>query len=348
MAASRARACSSSSRTRMPAPSPTTNPSRSLSNGRQACSGSALRVESARIAAKPPTPMGVIAASAPPAITTSASSRSMVRNALPTECALVVHAVDVDSFGPSAPYRMLTWPAAGLAIVPGIKNGEILRGPPCSMALCSRSITSNPPMPDPIFTPTRSAFDGPIFKPEFVMASWAAASAKWMKRPILRASFFSIKSSGLKPFTSAANVTGNPVVSKLVMGAIPLLPESRLFQTSGAVLPIPHNSPMPVTTTLLAILPDSLTAFRVFLDVLGGVFYGLDFLCIFVRDLQVKGLLELHHQFDYVERVCSQILLKRRAGSHFSLIDLKLLDDDLLYLFFHCCCCHSVLLSMKA
>ena len=49
------------------------------------------------------TPMGVIAASAPPAMTTSASSRSMVRNALPTECALVVHAVDVDSFGPSAP-----------------------------------------------------------------------------------------------------------------------------------------------------------------------------------------------------------------------------------------------------
>src|ERR1700730_6880216 len=211
---------------------------------------------------------------------------------------------------------MLTWPAARLAMVPGIKNGEILRGRLSCMPLCSRSITSKPPMPDPIFTPTRSPFHGPIFNPEWVMASWAAASAKWMKRPILRASFFSIKSSGLKPFTSAANVTGNPVASKLVIGAIPLLPASRLFQTSGAVLPIPHNSPMPVTTTLLAILPNSLIAFRVFLDVFGGVFYRLDFLCIFVRDFQVKGFLELHHQFDYLERVCSQIFLKRRTERH--------------------------------
>src|ERR1700733_4559111 len=343
MLASRARACSSSSKTRMPAPSPTTNPSRSLSNGRQACSGSALRVESARIAAKPPTPMGVIAASAPPAITTSASSRSMVRKALPTECALVVHAVDVASFGPSAPYRMPAWPAARVTIVPGIKNGEILRGPPCSMALCSRSITSNPPIPEPMCTPTRSAFAGPIFSPECCIASWVAASAKWIKRPILRASFLSMKSNGLKFFTSAAKVTGKPVASKLVMGAIPLLPSSRLSQTSGAVFPTPHNSPMPVTTTLLA---KSLTAFRVLLDVFGSVFHGLDFFRVFVGYFQVKRFLELHHQFDHVERVRPQVFLKRCTGSHFSLIHLKLLDDNLLYLVFYCCC-HAVLLSIE-
>src|ERR1700722_13374103 len=123
-----------------------------------------------------------------------------------------------------------------------------------------------------------------------------------MKRPILRASFLSMKSSGLKPFTSAANVTGNPVVSKLVMGAIPLLPARRLFQISGAVLPIPHNSPIPVTTTLRA---NSLTAFRVFLDVFGGVFHRLDFFRVFVGDLQVKSLFELLHQFHYVVLVCS-------------------------------------------
>ena len=45
---------------------------------------------------------------------------------------------------------------------------------------------------------------------------------------------------------------GNPVVSKLVIGAIPLLPASRFFQTSGAILPTPQSNPMPVTTTLLA------------------------------------------------------------------------------------------------
>src|ERR1700744_2846088 len=107
-----------------------------------------------------------------------------------------------------------------------------------------------------------------------------------------------MKSSGLNFFTSAAKVTGNPVVSKLVMGAIPLLPSSRLSQTSGAVLPTPHNSPMPVTTTLLA---KSLTAFRVLLDVFGSVFYRLDFFCILVRYFQVKGFFKLHDQFHYVE-----------------------------------------------
>ena len=56
-------ACSSDSRIRMPAPSPTTKPSRSASNGRLARCGSSLRVESAFIAAKPPMPIGVIAAS---------------------------------------------------------------------------------------------------------------------------------------------------------------------------------------------------------------------------------------------------------------------------------------------
>ena len=50
----------------MPAPSPITKPSRSLSNGREAFSGASLRVESARIEQKPPTPSGVIAASEPP------------------------------------------------------------------------------------------------------------------------------------------------------------------------------------------------------------------------------------------------------------------------------------------
>ena len=50
----------------MPDPSPITKPSRSLSNGREAFSGASLRVESARIEQKPPTPSGVIAASAAP------------------------------------------------------------------------------------------------------------------------------------------------------------------------------------------------------------------------------------------------------------------------------------------
>ena len=70
---------SSSSRMRTPAPSPMTKPSRSLSKGREAAAGSSLRVESARMALKPPTPRAVIAASLPPAIMTSASPRWISR-----------------------------------------------------------------------------------------------------------------------------------------------------------------------------------------------------------------------------------------------------------------------------
>jgi hypothetical protein len=51
---------------------PITKPSRSASNGRLAAAGSSFRRESARMAAKPAIPAGVIAAAAPPQNITSA------------------------------------------------------------------------------------------------------------------------------------------------------------------------------------------------------------------------------------------------------------------------------------
>ena len=65
-----------------PAPSPMTKPSRPLSHGRLAASGSPLRFDSALQAMKPPMPEGMIAASAPPASIRSASPRSMCCAAL--------------------------------------------------------------------------------------------------------------------------------------------------------------------------------------------------------------------------------------------------------------------------
>jgi hypothetical protein len=59
-----------------------TKPSRSLSQGRLAPSGSALRVDSARAAAKPPIASGQMVDSAPPAIITSASPYSIMRPGL--------------------------------------------------------------------------------------------------------------------------------------------------------------------------------------------------------------------------------------------------------------------------
>ena len=113
----------------MPAPSPSTKPSRSLSNGRLARAGSSLRCDSARSAANPPTPMWQTAASAPPVIIASAAPRLMISNESPIACADAVHAVHVARFGPLAPKRIETWPAARLMIAEGMKNGEILRGP---------------------------------------------------------------------------------------------------------------------------------------------------------------------------------------------------------------------------
>ena len=109
-----------------------------------------VALDSARMAAKPPILIGVTAASAPPQIMTSASSRWMMRKESPMLWALLVQAVAVAEFGPLAPVRIETQPEARLTIVAGMKNGEMRPGPPSSSFLCSRSITSNPPMPLPM------------------------------------------------------------------------------------------------------------------------------------------------------------------------------------------------------
>src|SRR5258708_14684098 len=96
-------ACSSSSRITPPAPSPSRKPPRSRSSGRLARVGSSLRVESAFITANPPIPRGVIAASAPPAITASVSPNRIDFHPSPIACALVEHAETGDQLGPRAP-----------------------------------------------------------------------------------------------------------------------------------------------------------------------------------------------------------------------------------------------------
>src|SRR6185312_10721360 len=155
-----------------------------------------------------------------------------------------------------------------------------------------------------------------------------------MKRPILRASFLSIKLSGSKFLTSAAMVQAKPVVSKPVICATPLLPASRFVQTSGLVLPTPQIRPIPVTTTLrLKLL---LAAFRVCVDVVDGILDRLDLLGFFVGDLDIEGLLEGHHEFDGVEGVGAEVVHERRIGSNFAFIHAKLFHDDLLYLLIYC------------
>ena len=65
------------------APSPITKPSRSLSKGREAFSGSSFRNDRALRAQKPASPRGVTVASVPPVRITSASPYWIVLNANP-------------------------------------------------------------------------------------------------------------------------------------------------------------------------------------------------------------------------------------------------------------------------
>ena len=86
----------------MAAPSPSTNPSRSLSNGREAFVGSSLRVLSAVSRLKPVTPNGWIMLCVPPESMTSASPRRMISVASPMAWLLAAQAVRQLRFGPCA------------------------------------------------------------------------------------------------------------------------------------------------------------------------------------------------------------------------------------------------------
>src|SRR5229473_1622912 len=229
---------------------------------------------------------------------------------------------------------MLTCPAARLMIEAGIKNGEILRGPPSSRALCSRSITSKPPTPEPICTPTRSSFSGVIFSSDIFIASAAAAMARWMKRAIFFTSFFSMKFKGSNPLTSARIRQPNPPASNCVILPTPLRPATILLQTSVLVPPTPQIRPKPVTTTLLDKL---LAAFRVLIDVLDRVFDGTDLFGVFVGDLDVEGFFEGHDQLDGVERIGAKIVYEGGVRRDFALVNSELFNNDLLNFLFHCC-----------
>ena len=256
--------------------------------------GSALRVERARMAAKPPTPMGVMAASAPPAIITSASSRSMVRKASPTECALVVQAVDVASSDPRA---VADADLAGRKVHncprnekrrnfarAAMQHGAVFPLNHVESADAGADVHAHP-----------LSFSGPSSVRNAPAPPWVAASAKWIKRPILRASFLSTKSSGLKFFTSAAKVTGKPVVSKIVMGAIPLFPVQQVLPDFGRGISYSRiSSPIPVTTTRF--LPNHLLPFAFFSMYSVASFTVLIFSAS-SSGLKVKGFLKLHHQF---------------------------------------------------
>src|SRR5580698_7487335 len=139
-----------------------------------------------------------------------------------------------------------------------------------------------------------------------------------MKRPVFFSSFFSSQLRGSKPFTSPAIRQSKAVASKCVMGPMPLLPASRLLQTSSVPIPHPQTSPTPVTTTRrFKGTPDrivkpvnELLRLCVLVDVIDCIFYGGDFFGVFIGDFDPEVFFESHHQLDGVERVRAQIIHK--------------------------------------
>src|SRR5271166_5909218 len=110
-----------------------------------------------------------------------------------------------------------------------------------------------------------------------------------MKRPILRASFFSTYCSGSKPLTSAAIWHANCEASKPVIRSTPLLPASSACHVSGTLLPTAQMIPIPVTTTRRRKL---LRSFRVRVDVVHSVLDSADLLGVLVGNLDFEGFFE--------------------------------------------------------
>src|SRR6266850_3987305 len=263
MRASRRTACSSDSSTTMPAPSPHTKPSRPASNGREAFSGSSLRVDMAFIEQKPAMVMGTMMASAPPAIITSASPRSMILAASPMAWLPVAHAVTTEELGPLAPKRIETSPAAMLTMSIGMTNGDTRSGP-FSFRTFSPSISVlMPPMPEPMSTPKRvlSTLAGSSAASSTAIALVAMAYFRYGSRR--RASFFSTYLSSSKLRTSPAMrvtylnwpLASFSLTSNFVMGPMPDLPCLRDDQNSSVLLPTGVSAPRPVTTTRRSLMP---------------------------------------------------------------------------------------------
>ncbi len=127
MRAPRSTARSICSRSRKPAPSPITNPSRSTSNGREASSGSSLRVDSVVMRQKAEMVIGVITASAPPAMTTSAEPSRIMRTPSPMAFDEVAQAVATQKLGPVQPNSMPMTAVGALAMNIGTVNGLTAR-----------------------------------------------------------------------------------------------------------------------------------------------------------------------------------------------------------------------------
>src|ERR1700691_1013739 len=154
--ASRCRACDSDSSTSTPAPSPSTNPSLALSHGRDARSGSSLRVDIAPITANEPMFSGMIAASVPQASTTSARPDRIMSMPYPIASAPDAQALTSACAPARAPSSMLIQHDDPLGMSIGTVYGE-MRCQPLELRMSyAARVDPIPPLPLVTLTPSRS------------------------------------------------------------------------------------------------------------------------------------------------------------------------------------------------
>ncbi len=96
-------------------------------------------------------------------------------------------------------------------------------------------------------------------------------------------------------------------------------------------MPTGETIPSPVTTTLRLdkLTPEPAQDFCVRLDVVDRLLDRRDLLRLLVGDLGLELLLERHHQLHGVERIGAEVVDERRFVLDVSLVDAKLLGNNL-------------------
>src|SRR4051794_25154170 len=299
--APRAAAWSARSRMIAPAPSPRTNPSRFLSQGRDARSGSSLRVDMARIEAKPAIGSGCTTASVLPAITTSARPRRIRSRPRASASAPVAQALAMARTPARAPNSRPTCAAGPFGMSMGTVCGLTRRGPYCSRMSSWLSSVVAPPMPLPKLTARRSWSTPLSPRPESAQACCAAIRASASERSSRRRRTRSRTSEG-STASSAAMRTGSWAAHSWVSEPTPERPATKASQVDATSPPNGVVAPSPVTTTSTVVMS------VVRLDVGNGVADGLQVLHLVVGDLDAELLLRGHHDLDHGQRVDVQVV----------------------------------------
>src|SRR5829696_5739895 len=354
--APRAAACSAVSSTMMPAPSPRTNPSRPLSNGRDARSGPSLRVDSARICAKPAIGSWCTTASVPPATTTSARPSRIRSAASASASAPLAQALTVACTPALAPNSSPSAAPGPFGMSIGTVSGDTRRTPRSSRMSSWLSMVTAPPMPLPTTIASRSGSTPrtrPSGTPSLVLGTGSKPASAHASRPATRAACW--QRSSRRASTRSSTAVGSTAIRATrragksrahssVSAVTPERPESSPSQVDATSPPSGVVAPSPVTTTVGRPVtvpapptcrrarapggrPSSLPARAASTrarsrrgpglgDVADGVADRLEVGQLVVRDLHVEALLGGQRDLDHGQGVDVEVVGERLVLAH--------------------------------